>query len=153
MTRVFCVLIVVAMFAAAAFATTADEEKVWSQEQAYWKYVQTNDLERYRTLWHNDFLGWPFFSAEPARKDHITDWIADYARKGETLKSYDLERRVVQVTNNLVTVTYRVHANWVNKDGTGSPQTTRIIHTWIRNPDGSWQIISGMSAPTDANGH
>jgi len=154
MSRVICQLIMVAMFASAAWGQTrsADEEKVWSREQSYWKYVQANDLEGYRTLWHPNFLGWPFSSPEPAQKDHITDWIAEYARKGETLKSYELERRVLQATNNLVTVTYRVRATWVNKEGVGSPESTRILHTWMRNPDGTWQIISGMSAPTNAEG-
>jgi hypothetical protein len=155
LNRTLRILIVLSTLVCAAFAQghSADEEKVWSQEQAYWKYVQASDIDGYRTLWHKNFLGWPYFSPEPARKNQITDWITAHKNKGETLKSYELERRVLQTTDNLVTVTYRVHANWVDKNGVGTPESTRIIHTWIRNPDASWQIISGMSAPTDANKH
>lgn len=155
MKRIVCALILVFTFVSVALAqkSSADEEKVWAREQAYWKYVQAADLEGYRSLWHQKFLGWPFFSPEPVGKNHITDWITDYTGKGQRLKSYDLERRELQVIDNLVTVTYRVRATWANKDNVATTQSTRIIHTWIRNPDGTWQIISGMSAPTDAEGH
>jgi ketosteroid isomerase-like protein len=155
MTRIARPALVVVLLASSLFAwqRSAYETQVWSLEQSYWQYVQANDLERYRTLWHPDFLGWPLSNPEPARKDHITDWIAVYTSKGETLKSYDLERLTVQVTENLVTVTYRVHLNWLDKNGVAQPGSLRIIHTWLRDAGGTWQIISGMSAPTNADGH
>ncbi len=148
----FCLLVV---FAVPSLAQTqsADVEKVWSLEETYWKDVKANDLDHYRSLWHANFLGWPFVSPEPRRKSQITSWIIDHTSKGETLKSYELERLVLQQTNDLVTTTYRVRATWIDKSGAGSPQTTRIIHTWIKNGDGQWQIISGMSAPTNSEGH
>jgi len=130
-----------------------DEKEVWSLEDSYWRYVQTHDLEHYRTLWHADFLGWPLTNSEPARKEHITDWIAAHTGKGETLKSYDLERLAAQATGDYVTVAYRIHTTWVDKDGVGKPSSTRIIHTWLHNADRKWLIISGMAAPTDAQGH
>ena len=154
MTRIVCCTIIVLLFAPVLFAAlpSADEE-VWSLEKAYWEYVKTNDLQSYRTLWHTDFLGWPTMNPEPVRKDHITDWITTHASKGETLKSYDLERLTTQATDNLATVTYRVRLTWADKNGAGQPSTLRIIHTWLRNAGGTWQIISGMSAPTNAEGH
>jgi hypothetical protein len=65
----------VALTAAATFAADLgkEEPKIWDLEKAYWEYVKTNDLEKYRALWHNDFVGWPFVSAAPVRKDHITE--------------------------------------------------------------------------------
>jgi len=36
-----------------------DETKVWNLERAYWEYVKANDVEKYRALWHDDFVGWP----------------------------------------------------------------------------------------------
>jgi len=50
-----------------------DEQAIWNLERAYWRYVENNDLTAYRSLWHQDFLGWPSVSATPVRKDHITD--------------------------------------------------------------------------------
>jgi len=149
------VVVVAVLLASSLFAgqRSADEKQVWSLEQSYWQYVQANDLERYRTLWHPDFLGWPLSNPEPARKDHITDWIGVYTSKGDTLKSYELERLTAQVTDNVATVTYRIHLNWLDKNGVAQPGTLRIIHTWLRSAGGTWQIISGMSSATNAVGH
>jgi hypothetical protein len=62
--------IVVIVLASVVFAAqrSGDEKAVWSLEDAYWQCVKANDLERYRTLWHSDFLGWPYSSPEPAGK-------------------------------------------------------------------------------------
>jgi ketosteroid isomerase-like protein len=133
-------------------AGSADEEKVWSLEKDYWHFVQNSDLDHYRALWHPQFLGWPSISPEPLRKDHITDWITTHTGKGESLKSYDLERLTVQVTGDVTTTTYRVRSVWADRTGREQPGTVRIIHTWLRQ-GGTWQIISGMSAPTNAEGH
>jgi len=154
MTRAFhYILILVALTTPLLAAPpSADTEKLWSLEKAYWQYVQANDLEKYRALWHPDFLGWPYVSAEPVRKDHITDWIATHTSKGESLHSYDLQPLVAQVTGDVATTTYRLRMTWGGKDGAGQPSTIRVIHTWVRGAGGTWQIISGMSAPTDTEG-
>ncbi len=147
-----CLLLLLASVLSSA-QSSADAEAVWSLENAYWHYVQANDLEKYRTLWHADFLGWPSVSPEPLRKSHITEWITAHTKNGESLKSYDLERLTIQVTGNLATVTYRVRFTWSEKNGTDHPSTVRIIHTWLRTDGGNWQILSGMSAPVNADGH
>lgn len=131
----------------------ADEKEVWALEDSYWRYVQSNDLEHYRTLWHSDFLGWPLSSPEPVRKAHITDWIAAHTSVGESLKSYTLERLAAQATGGYVTVTYRVHMTWSGKNDVKKPSNLRVIHTWLRTPGQQWQIISGMAAAPDAQGH
>jgi ketosteroid isomerase-like protein len=148
--------IAAALLAPVVFSATphsADGEKVWSLETAYWDYVKANELEKYRTLWHPDFLGWPSVSPAPLGKDHVTDWIAAHSSKGERLQSFELERLAVQVTGGLATTTYRVRLTWATNKGAGQPSTIRIIHTWLRGAGDNWQIISGMSAPTDAEGH
>ena len=35
----------------------SDEAQIWNLEKAYWEYVKANDLEKYRALWHDDFVG------------------------------------------------------------------------------------------------
>jgi len=49
------------VFATASFGQNAanNEAEVWNLEKAYWEYVKNSDLEKYRALWHEDFLGWP----------------------------------------------------------------------------------------------
>ena len=77
-------------FASTAIAqdTAKDEAQVWSLEKAYWEYMKSNDLEKYRALWHEDFVGWPLVSSAPVHKDHITDWITASTSKGIKLQSY-----------------------------------------------------------------
>jgi len=132
---------------AAAQSTKAAEDAVWSREVTYWKTVQSNNLDAYRRLWRDDFLGWPFSSHNPARKAHITDWITMHTSKGDRLKSYSLERLIVQVSGDMATTTYRARIVWVDPSGKEQIDSDRLLHTWRRDTDGNWRIFSGMSAP------
>jgi len=127
-----------------------DQDTVWSREQTYWQAVEANNLKDYRELWRDDFLGWPFSSPDPARKANITDWITARTSKGERLKSYSLERLTVLVSGDMATTTYRAHSTWVSKDDTEQSEVMRVLHTWRLEPDGTWLIFSGMSAPVHA---
>jgi hypothetical protein len=90
MLRTICLFVALA---ATAFAENSgeDETQVWQLEKAYWEHVKANDLDKYRALWHENFLGWPFISSAPVRKDHITDWITANTSKGIRLHSYSIE--------------------------------------------------------------
>jgi ketosteroid isomerase-like protein len=144
----------VVVLAAAGFAQSVsnDEMQVWNSEKAYWEYVKANDLEKYRTLWHEDFVGWPYISASPVRKNHITDWITANTSKGVKLESYSIEQLAVQVTGDVAINYYRIKANWATNQGVEvRKDALRITHTWIRN-HGTWQIVGGMSAPVNGEG-
>jgi ketosteroid isomerase-like protein len=130
---------------------SSDQKSVWAQEQAYWKYCKAMELDRYLSLWHPRVVGWPNSYSAPAGKDHISDWLTDRTKQGLAMKSYDLEPLVIQVTDNVAVVHYRVKYSWVDKAGKEIPVASRITHTWIKSADG-WQIIGGMSAPVDAQG-
>ena len=139
---------------AAAFAEGSDNEQaqIWNLEKAYWEYVKANDLEKYRALWHENFLGWPFVSPAPVRKDRITDWITSNTSKNITLQSYSIEQLAIQVTGDIAIDYYRINAAWANSTGTEvRTDRLRITHTWTRT-HGTWQIIGGMSSPVNANG-
>lgn len=143
----------VALLASAVFAGESSADQVWAMEETYWRYVQANDLEGYRSLWRDEFVGWPLTSPEPVRKTQVTDWIVAQAAKGETLQSYDLERKAVEVIDNVATAIYRIRCSWVGKNGGRLTESLCIIHTWLRNPDGIWQIFSGMGVATNAERH
>lgn len=149
-------LLVVPLLLAAAVCgaqqRAGEDEAVWAREKAYWQFVETNDLVGYRSLWREDFLGWPLSSSAPARKAQITDWITAQTSKGGRLKSYALERLAVQVSGDMATTTYRARITWVNKEGVAQSGTMRVLHTWRRADDGSWRIFSGMSAPVNGEG-
>ncbi len=141
------------MLATASFAQrpTNDETQVWNLEKAYWEYVKTNDLEKYRALWHEDFVGWPYVSSSPLRKDHITDWIAMNTSKGVKLQSYSIQQLAIHVTGDVAVNYYRITANWATSEGAeAKTDALRITHTWLRSHS-TWKIIGGMSAPVNAN--
>jgi ketosteroid isomerase-like protein len=135
-----------------AQAAATDQAQVWQLEKAYWDYVKANDLGNYRALWHEDFLGWPFVSSSPVRKEHITDWITANTSKSVKLQSYSIEQLAIQVTGDIALDYYRINATWANSAGSEvRTDKLRITHTWIRT-HGRWQIIGGMSAPVKADG-
>jgi ketosteroid isomerase-like protein len=145
----FLVLLAVTTFAQ---DSAKDEAQVWNLEKAYWEYVKANDLEKYRALWHKDFLGWPYFSSTPLRKDHITDWIIRNTSKGVKLQSYAIEELAIRVTGDIAINHYRVKMVWAGPGPIESnTEVLRITHTWIRTRD-TWQILGGMSAPANSEG-
>ncbi len=139
------VAVMLVLCSLAAFAEQSSEEQaVWKLEHTYWEYVKAQDLASYRALWHDDFLGWPSSSPQPVRKDHIADWITNYAAKGLRLKSYKQEPAGSQKSGQLVVVHYWVTMVWASASGSQQSETIRVMHTWLKGEKG-WQIISGMS--------
>ena len=142
-----CLVVCLTLSVRAAFVGQSTEEQaVWKLEHSYWEYVKALDLESYRTLSHPNFVGWPSSSAKPARKDRITDWIADAQKKGLRLETYTLSPAAGQATENVVVTQDWITKKWVDKEGRGKSDTVKLTHTWIRTP-GGWQIIGGMAAP------
>ena len=140
--------------ASSAFGQTSAKEEtlIWQLEKAYWEYVKANDLEKYRALWHENFVGWPFVNPAPVRKDHITDWITANTSKGISLDSYSIDQLAIQVTGDVAINYYRINFTWANGVRTEiKTDRLRITHTWIRT-HGTWQIIGGMSSPVNATG-
>ena len=129
-----------------------DETQVWNLEKAYWEYVKANDLEKYRSLWHDDFVGWPLADSAPVRKDQVTDWMTDNTSKGVRLQSYSIEQLAICVIGDVAIDHYRIKMNWANREGPdATTEALRITHTWIRT-HGVWQIIGGMAAPVNSEG-
>jgi hypothetical protein len=129
---------------------TENEKAVWKLENTYWEYVKALDMDHYKGLWHENFVGWPYSSSQPARKDHITDWIKAHTDKGATLAWFELQPADSRATENLVVTEYWLTSLWADKAGHGEPFTQRVTHTWIETASG-WQILSGMSATVPTN--
>lgn len=145
-------LVIVLTTTALGQDSAKDEAHVWNLEKAYWEYVKANDLEKYRALWHEDFVGWPTSSSTPLHKDHITDWITKNTSKGVNLQSYAIEQLAIKVTGDIAIDHYRIKMVWGGSHPTDSnTERARITHTWIRTGN-TWQIIGGMSAPVNAEG-
>lgn len=121
-----CLLLftVVGLFATAqqgfSAAPSDEEQTLWNLERAYWHYVEKNDLAAYSNLWHNDFLGWPYVSSAPVRKDHITDWITSQTSKGLVFKSEEFKPAGIQVTGDAAFACYWITFRWGGQERTGS---------------------------------
>lgn len=148
------VLVVVSSLHLSLAQGNAAEEEVWKLEEAYWKYVKANDLQSYRSLWHERFVGWPSIEKAPVEKSKIGGWIISRTEKGQSLRSYELRRQAVRQIGDVVVVHYLVTYVWVDKAGKldGDGQWSRITHTWVK-AGGKWQIVTGMSAVVPKNVH
>lgn len=124
-----------------------EEQEAWKLEADYWNYVKAADLEKYKQLWHPNFVGWPSVSAVPVRKDQITNWITEHTNNNEHLQWYHIDQAASQHEENVVVTHYWITMFWIDNKGNGEPSTARITHTWIKTSTG-WQIVGGMSAPS-----
>ena len=124
----------------------ADEEAVWALEESYWVFVKNNDIDGYRTLWDEAFVGWPGFSKRPLGKEKIADWIPPLHDNPSEIYGYELTREAVRSFGDVVIAHYLVREYFRSAE-TGEMlkiSDARITHTWQRRGD-TWQIITGMS--------
>jgi len=130
---------------------SAAVQAVWDMEDAYWRYVQAGDVDRYLTLWHDDFIGWPcaWGALHPVGKASIGSWVERI--RDEKLKlTYRIQREAGQDFGAVVAVHYSTPMTYEYPDGrvTGKDQLYKFTHTWLWDGTG-WQIISGMCAPLE----
>ena len=139
-------VILSSLFAIVVSSVSAQEDEVWQMEENYWKYVKAGDVEKYRSLWNDEFVGWPCSMSHPARKANIGDWVVRI-RDEKIQVSYDLNREAVQYFGDVAVVHYTTPIIYRLSDGTvtGEGQLLKLTHTWKKFGD-QWQIITGMCA-------
>lgn len=139
--------VLVAVFAALLGPAVAQgqQDPVWQMEESYWRYVQAGDIERYASLWHEDFVAWPSFAAKPVREGAEENWLRQIKDRGLKV-SYQLRREAVQYFGHVAVAHYACHLALENQDGAVADEGAyRITHTWMKI-DTKWKIIGGMSA-------
>jgi len=124
---------------------TESEEAVWRLEEAYYRYVETNDPEGFRALFHEDIIGWPALDPVPIRKNRVGQWIAAVHENPAEVWRYELDRQAIEAFGDVVVVHYFLRDYFVSAESDEEIRSEqfRISHTWKREGD-SWQIISGM---------
>ncbi len=153
MKRAMVVALFLAALALPFFAQelSLPQKEVWQMEEAYWRDVKAFDEPHYMKLWHENFLGWPRDQKLPVGKAALGEAVhRKFARKG-TLE-YEILSKSVAVTGDVGITQYAVKATFVGVDGQNTSYTSRVTHTWLKTKAG-WQIIGGMSAPFDPDGH
>ena len=129
----------------AKFAQGSVEDLLWQKEEQYWQYVKNYDLESYRKLWDENFMGYPSNNVV-VDKDHITDWLTEMKRTNRGNYDYKLTRKVENVFGDTAIVFYDVTQTWTNaKNKVVKSNALKIIHTWKKTGQ-DWLIVGGMGA-------
>jgi ketosteroid isomerase-like protein len=118
------------------------QNEVWQMEETYWKDLQTANYTHYMTLWHEDFLGWPYFSPHPVNKDGIANSLPTSM---SDVLSYEFLEKAVRVTGEVGITQYAVKYTHTTPNGQTETRVSRITHTWLKTKN-TWQIIGGMSS-------
>lgn len=125
-------------------ATNSDTEKVWADEESYWRDVKTHNVTDYMVLWADDFNGWPISDEHPIHRGDIAPFVTKNGSLSE-VASYELHRESVEVHGPVIITYYRVTVRRRNADGSVTPTAYRMTHTWMKR-SGRWQIVGSMSA-------
>lgn len=122
------------------------EDEAWHMEVLYWEYVQKIDTVAYKTLWHEDFIGYPGFGDGVSDIGRIASWIPDLHKNPDLTFSYTLYKKALNALEDVVIVFYDADEIWTNNQNqVVRKETYKITHTW-KNVDGKWVILGGMAA-------
>jgi len=121
------------------------EKQVWQKEEQYWIYVKNNDTISYKTLWHDDFIGYPSFGDGVSDKTRIASWIPEL-HTDENLKfSYALFRKATNAIDDVVIVFYDAEEIWTDQQNhIVKKETLKVTHTWKKYAE-KWVILGGMA--------
>jgi ketosteroid isomerase-like protein len=145
--KILFVLCIVPLSFTNALAQSADKVKdeVWNRELQYWEFVKNNDTAAYRTLWHDNFIGYPD-TEKLTGKNNIANWITDaHGTKGRHYE-FVLDKKIVNPFGDVVITFYDETDVWKNDNNeVVLKEVYKITHTWKKFGD-TWLIIGGMSA-------
>lgn len=122
------------------------ENEAWQMEERYWEYVQNIDTVAYKTLWHDDFIGYPSFGDGVSDVSKIASWIPDLHKDPNLKFSYILSKKASNAIEDVVMVFYDADEIWTDKDNKViRKETYKFTHTWKKQND-KWVILGGMAA-------
>lgn len=128
------------------FSKSELEDEAWQMEELYWEYVKNSDTVTYKTLWHEDFIGYPSFGDGVSDKSKIASWIPDLHKDPNLTFSYTLSKKASNAIEDVVMVFYDTDQIWTNMDNqVVRKKTSKFTHTW-KKVNGKWLILGGMAA-------
>lgn len=122
------------------------EDEAWHMEELYWEFVQKIDTVAYKTLWHDDFMGYPGFGDGVSDVSKIASWIPDLHKDPDLKYSYTLHKKGSNAIEDVVMVFYDTDYFWTDSQNqVVRKETYKFTHTW-KKVDGKWLILGGMAA-------
>jgi len=114
-------------------------------EEQYWKYVEKNDTISYKTLWHDDFIGYPSFGNGASNKSKIAVWIPKLHEDPSLGFSYTLYKKGVNAIDDVVIVFYDTDEIWRDTlNNVVRKERFKFTHTWKKYGK-TWLILGGMA--------
>jgi hypothetical protein len=122
------------------------KKSVWKLEETYWQFVKAGDVDHYRTLWHDDFIGWPVLRMDADRQGRRRQMGQRHSRQSLEVELFAQTSRR-EVIRRRGVVHYAAEYVYDYGDGTtsGAGIWRKFTHTWMKAGN-SWQIIGGMCA-------
>lgn len=129
---------------------TKEQKEVWKREEEYWDFYSSGNLDAFMKLWHRDFKGWPSFASKPASKKKLKKSMKETI---ESLANINIKYKLTPheincCDKNVYATLYLYTTKFKNEEGKTVKSSGRITHTW-KKTNGTWKIISGMSAPAE----
>lgn len=138
----FFSLFILASITASAQSKEQMMNEVWQREIQYWQLVEKDDTTAYKTLWHEDFIGYP--GNDTSNKSHIAYWIGDLFKDKDVKYTVDIHKKAVNLVDNVVMTFYDEDDVFTNtKTSAVIKETYKITHTWKKFGN-TWLIIGGM---------
>lgn len=120
------------------------EEEVWALEEDYISYFGEANYEAILSLYHSQFLGWPYSELHPAGKKRASEFLKENY-PGSFNVSFKISREGIKLIGDVVITHYLVFSSWLDENGTEQKSKSRITHTWIKE-NSQWKILGGMSS-------
>lgn len=130
---------------------SAAQKEVWDMEEAYWRDIKTGNEAHYLTLWHENFLGWPYYQPAPVGRAALVKGIHEKFTQTRTLET-EISAKFVQVTGDVAIIQYAVKSVYTDREGKKQTDNLRIAHTWLKTSSG-WKILGGMSTKMEPAGN
>jgi len=119
------------------------EDEVWHMEELYSLYAKNNDTISFKTLWHDDFIG--YGGDNLSIKSKVGSWIPELHKDPNQIYSYELHKKAVNVIGDIVMVFYDADDIWTNQTTNEIRKDTyKMTHTWKKYGD-KWLILGGMA--------
>jgi ketosteroid isomerase-like protein len=120
------------------------EEEVWALEEDYISYFGEANYEAILSLYHSQFLGWPYSELHPAGKKRAAEFLKENY-PGSFKVNFKISREGIKLIGDVAITHYLVFSSWLDENGLEQKSKSRITHTWIKE-NSQWKILGGMSS-------
>jgi ketosteroid isomerase-like protein len=127
---------------------SSTQQEVWRLEELRIAYISARDVQNFRAMYHQNFVGWPSRVPAPVGHSDIGGRILEAIEEERELPLIKLRREAIQIFGDVAIVHYAVSRTLNSESGEagGGGEWMKVTHTWMRVGE-TWKIIGGMAAP------